>query len=430
MEYFQDTFGKISFHGLSYLGDKNVSGFKKIFWLVVFLAGLLTFTFLARDTISDFLSTKTKIQIAETHASLSEVVFPSVVVCNNNKFRRSFVQGIVVGLRDQGDHDADPISNNRFKRKQTEEEQNVFDLMRDVFFEGPGSAHESINTTLLDGIIESNFIKSYLDDYLAMKNITHLTERHQDRNTSFWIVSFNFVYFDNSDTKTIMKNFVAMAGPWKYKQMIPNIEWKGALDRSKKVDEIIMDLQMPTATRICAWIAPLAYTQSEDMFPNHWPHGVISGENNGLLLSLDTEAYDYVENAKGGLGFSLSVGHPFDMPIMEQSGINIQPGAVTKLGVSSTLLRTTDDAVKRFKPYERKCWVESEIRLKFVPYEYWYQYSMSNCLLQAALQEAHRTCDCIPSYILDSGKPCYGKKLRCYFNIIERIGNNQRCQTS
>ena len=70
MEYFEETFGKISFHGLSYLGDKNASGFRKIFWLFVFLAGLSTFTFLARDTISAFLSTKTKIQIAETHANL------------------------------------------------------------------------------------------------------------------------------------------------------------------------------------------------------------------------------------------------------------------------------------------------------------------------------------------------------------------------
>ena len=147
-------------------------------------------------------------------------------------------------------------------------------------------------------------------------------------------------------------------------------------------------------------------------------------------MALDVESYDYVENANGGLGFSLWVGHPFDMPIMEQSGINIQPGTATKLGVSSTFLRTTEDAVKRFSPYERKCWVESEIGFEFIPYEYWYQYSMSNCLYEAAMQEAFRTCDCIPTFIIDSSNPCFGSNLRCYFNIIERIGNNERCQTS
>ena len=100
MEYFEETFGKLSFHGLSYIGDKNASVLKKIFWLIIFLAGVLTFTFLARDTISEFLSTKTKIQIEETNANLREVVFPSVFVCNNNQFRRSFAYWIINMLKE------------------------------------------------------------------------------------------------------------------------------------------------------------------------------------------------------------------------------------------------------------------------------------------------------------------------------------------
>ena len=110
------------------------------------------------------------------------------------------------------------------------------------------------------------------------------------------------------------------------------------------------------------------------------------------------------------------------MPIMEQSGISVQPGTATKLGVSTTLMTTSEDAIQRFGPYERKCWVSSEIGFSFIPYDNWYQYSMTNCLFEAAMQEANRTCDCIPSFIKPSEKQCFGKKLKCYFNIVDSLG--------
>ena len=147
MEYFEESFWKISFHGLSYLGDKNAPGFKKIFWFVIFLAGLFLFIFFAKHTISEFLSAKTKIQIEETHADLSEVVFPSVIVCNNNPFRKSFVYWIIDRLEEEGDLDADHSITDGLTRKLTE--QHIFDLIRKVFFEGPTFVNESINTILL-----------------------------------------------------------------------------------------------------------------------------------------------------------------------------------------------------------------------------------------------------------------------------------------
>ena len=90
MDHFQSFFEKTSFHGLNYVGDGNTSMLKKVCWLSIFLAGVISFGYLAHSTVNDFLSRNTKIQIDETHANLSEVIFPAVVVCNNNQFRRSF----------------------------------------------------------------------------------------------------------------------------------------------------------------------------------------------------------------------------------------------------------------------------------------------------------------------------------------------------
>ena len=48
-------------------------------------------------------------QIAETNANLSEVIFPGVVVCNNNQFRRTVVYWIINDLKKDGKLVPDPI---------------------------------------------------------------------------------------------------------------------------------------------------------------------------------------------------------------------------------------------------------------------------------------------------------------------------------
>ena len=72
----------------------------------------------------------------ETHGNLSEVIFPGVVVCNDNQFRRSFVYWIINMLKEDGDLDADPIIKDGKKRSLTGEGQHVFDLIRENFFDG------------------------------------------------------------------------------------------------------------------------------------------------------------------------------------------------------------------------------------------------------------------------------------------------------
>ena len=168
--------------------------------------------------------------------------------------------------------------------------------------------------------------------------------------------------------------------------------------------------------RVCQWVAPKA-NNIEDI-----SRGVLSGENNGMMMMLDVESYDYVENDRGGLGFKLSVAHPLDMPIIEQSAVMIQPGLQTHLGVSVQLTRTSKTAIQRFSPTDRKCWNQSEISLKHLSYDQLYHYSISNCLFEAAVQEAEKTCGCTPGYIWIGEKQCYGSSLKCFNYIVKQIG--------
>ena len=215
-----------------------------------------------------------------------------------------------------------------------------------------------------------------------------------------------------------------MAGQWQNRQMIPLIDWKGTLNKTEKNVWARFDPGQRTTSGVCSWIGPLS--KKPDEMSANWPKGAISGENNGMTILLDAESYDYVENDKPGIGFRIAITHPLDMPIIEQSAVSVKPGTATELAVSATLTTTSEDAIQRFNPYERKCWKESEISFQFVPYDEQYHYSMSNCLFESVMQEANRTCKCIPGYIRLTNQQCFGKSLKCFNDIVSNLGNNIR----
>ena len=93
-----------------------------------------------------------------------------------------------------------------------------------------------------------------------------------------------------------------------------------------------------------------------------------NGIINGIKLLLDAETYDYASALTSGEGFTMSVLHQLDIPIMKQTGINIAPGQAIQISVIPTLLNITIGAKKRFTPIERQCYFDDEITLNHFPY--------------------------------------------------------------
>ena len=131
--------------------------------------------------------------------------------------------------------------------------------------------------------------------------------------------------------------------------------------------------------------------------------GALSGENNGLSLLLDAETFDYAtgfpdsglgDNA--GEGFKVALTHPFDMPIIQQLGINVMPGSFNQIATSINVINITSAALEKFSPEERKCWMDDEINLPGFNYSDGYRYSMTNCLYEATMQVAYKNCSCYP----------------------------------
>jgi hypothetical protein len=53
-----------------------------------------------------------------------------------------------------------------------------------------------------------------------------------------------------------------------------------------------------------------------------------------------------------------------DQPIMSIKELDISPGSVFQIAVTPTLMSTTPDAVARFTPSDRGCYVKGELPLK------------------------------------------------------------------
>lgn len=183
-------------------------------------------------------------------------------------------------------------------------------------------------------------------------------------------------------------------------QMIPYIEWDGAEKNSKP--GLFLEPAFGTNYGICSWVSPFFKMPEEgkerdllSLVP-----GALNGENNGLSILLDAETFDYGNGfydlgVRAGEGFKVAVVHPLDMPIIQQTAVNVMPGSLVQIATSINLIDITSDAMA-FAPKDRKCWVDSEIVLKELNYSDGYRYTMTNCLYEATMQVAYNNCSCYP----------------------------------
>ena len=151
-----------------------------------------------------------------------------------------------------------------------------------------------------------------------------------------------------------------------------------------------------------------------------------NGIKNGLQILLDAETYDYGSSPNGGEGFILSILHHLDIPIMKNSGININTGQCNNLVVSATLMNTSEAVRNRFSPQQRNCYFEDEIQLLHLPHENSFRYDISNCLFEATLQKIEENCHCVPAYFQDTVPDvlvCTGPSINCMKQLKDEMGS-------
>ena len=85
-------------------------------------------------------------------------------------------------------------------------------------------------------------------------------------------------------------------------------------------------------------------------------------------------------------GFKLAVEHQIDQPLMSMQELDISPGFETQVAVTPTLFVTSYAAKTRFTPDERRCYLDHELPLTYLPNQV-YRYDINNCLFEAAYEK-------------------------------------------
>ena len=405
-----------------FIGEKSGNSTQKCFWSTSFILALASFIFASYMLVADFEAKTTRIVSEDRHASLDDVYFPSLVVCNINDFRYSFVNFIIENLKKDG----------KMKNKDgpgiqtTEEEQAVYDLIRGYFLKGIDRNLTVNEETLKMTIFQSEFYKDYIHRFLATTMKKTMNISLNSIVHSYSKIQESSLHSNGKMKEQFYDDIVGIiASQWEEGQKIVNLEWNG--DITSERSHVYIEQNFGTSDGVCSWVTPLMehYNFSIEDFTK-LKKGAYFGQNNGLDLFLDTESYDYVQNEGEGLGFKLAVTHPLDMPIIQGASVNIKPGFMAELGISTTTTEASSSSLSRFKAYDRKCWHSSEINLKYLPYEEGYHYSFSNCLFVATLQEAAKLCNCVPGFIELDGNSCFGMGLKCFNNVFKNLGKYMR----
>ena len=126
----------------------------------------------------------------------------------------------------------------------------------------------------------------------------------------------------------------------------------------------------------------------------------LHGENNGLTLVLDAEEFNYGYGIGSAVGFRMNLHHHSDKPMFQFSSLLINTGLETHINLKPTISYTTKDAIEKFSPDQRQCYVDGEIQLNYLNRKFGYKYDMNNCLIDTAIQDIIWNCRCRPKFVL------------------------------
>ena len=104
MKIANDFVNNTSMHGCSFFGAPHSSSylFKKLFWFIVVIFSLSLSGYLIYANTKSFMNTFTTISTNDKSKDLNDVYFPSLVICNINPLRKSFIYWIHENLQQSG----------------------------------------------------------------------------------------------------------------------------------------------------------------------------------------------------------------------------------------------------------------------------------------------------------------------------------------
>ena len=154
-----------------------------------------------------------------------------------------------------------------------------------------------------------------------------------------------------------------------------------------------------------------------------------AGRTNGITFVLDAETYDFTHSESLSQGFTVGIKHHLDFPTTQLHGIDISPGYLTMIEVSSERIKTNETVRTRFDPEGTQCYFDGEIKLDHFP-ESEFRYSMINCLVEVYIQQVDRLCNCTmmfaPNVSPVEFSKCNHDVSQCIWKLDLTMGKHQK----
>ena len=397
----KDFCERTSLHGWAFLPYRGFKPLQNVFWLSAIITSIACASIIIFGHYIEFKNATVSYQIESPTVPLEQVFFPSITLCNMNKLRKSFIFSLFAD-----NQIADLTTFN-----------NLLEFVNGHFIEGSISELTDSQKLLKNTILQSKVYDDMYQDFVHasvnvdVENITDLYFEHIQ----------SVMWLDQDDLyteETKLGYFVELANQYHLKDMLIRLDLRGfGINHDGG--------GFPTdVSDTCHWFTPLVQEPSDPSDLWTINPSARNGLVNGLQLILDAESYDYASSETGTEGFFLSMLHQLDIPIMRNTGINVEVGQTNNIVVVPTLMSTTDGARSRFNPQERQCYFEDEITLKHLPHDNSFRHDISNCLFEATLQKIESECQCIPTYFTDVSEfpSCQGQQVSCMNDLKERIG--------
>lgn len=329
MKVFEDFVSNTSLHGWSFFGAHNTSTAHKIFWAIVLFTSFVISGILIKDNTVSFINSFTIINLEDRSAHLSDAYFPSLVICNINPLRKSFIYWVHESLQEAGRNDVSI--------------GDLFNVFGNQYFSINGNkSEERREKEILDYILNSDFFEEKFKIFLSEKlNGSDFNVAHRSNK----IYGYSRVgdesevlgEYSKESKKIYHENFLPdLASQWKIGQMVSFVKWDGMDpdDPQGPVGAVFLEVGYATSFGLCNFITPYYRNmpaETDQITLKYLAKGGLNGENNGLSLLLDAETFDYGNGfsdtgERPGVGFKIAVVHHLDAAVVESNGLQLNVG--------------------------------------------------------------------------------------------------------
>jgi hypothetical protein len=165
-----------------------------------------------------------------------------------------------------------------------------------------------------------------------------------------------------------------------------------------------------------------AATTCLGIYPDKAKFPIRSGAGHGVQILLDLETFDNAHLGISEDGLKIQVADHNEYPLLDLNGFTISPGTAMMVKIRPVLYDITPAALDNFNDAERQCVDSDGPAVQNILNGTELPYSLSNCLLAAALEQAYAECPGIHPQNRQGLMDAAGVTLNCLNWHIERIG--------